>query len=1216
MHRISDVRVGGVTKRNLRMLRKLCGSDSLKNVVIVTTMWGSVAQEVGIRREEELKSKNSLFKPLLDAGAQIARHDDSVASAHVILNDLLLNDPQMLLIQKELREGKSLVETAAGGELTADLNVLMEKHRKEMLNIREEMAAAIKAKDMESKKELEAEREHLEAEVKRWKADKRKLEAGLNSMRAEMEAYKKASQVEMEKERLAWFGKLQEKLRRQELEAKAETAQKEPDALAKAGYTQKCGVIIHQLTTLPGDDRREAVQELSKLLQNDPAQAITATDAGAIHPLVDLLASDFTAIRAEAAGALMEMAAHDLAKAAMFHANALPPLIHLLASQDEYIQKNASGALMEIVQYEPARVFVVNTNAISSLVRLLASEDVGVLGYAIRALSNLVCRTFAVDCPEKAIAVSEGVIPALVRLLASKNMSIQQYALEYLLVIITDFQDGRSWFACEENIPVVIGLLTSENKGIIETALAVLMHFADSAYHYIERCNGIPHLVRLLDSGDMVIKKNALRVLSNGVYNPRKVPSSAIVPLLTSEDPDIQRYAIKTFYSSGPHYVNPTTVIPTLLRMIASEDTDVQGYAASALSWFSETNESGAGIPSLVRLLYSEDEGVRASAVRALGSLMECDSARAAAVFDTNAIPHLVRMLNFKKPDDWLADALMLVTMYGPAKTAVLHSNAIPALVRMLGAKISGRNRFLPVLLNIAEHDQAKAAVLEENPIPVLQDMATSNPWNAEVAVTLLQKLTTHDTIAIPPLVHLLSSEDIGVQENAAGSLMATTVHFPQKAAALSANAIPALIRLLASKRTNVQADAAGALGNIAEYYLARCAIHRADALPALARLAASESAVVQHHALAALSSIIRSWSDWRAISDSNAALIVRRLTSSNTATQEYAAKLLENVADCPAVSNANPIPFLAQLLTSDSLAVQRNAVKAIGRLSACGAAKAAIPGLIHLLASKNIIIQTDVVQSLSALIRNHSRWGGSAFPIQDIFPVLNNLLASEDVCVQRNAVCLLEAVVSMNRAATFDANIIPILSRLLASKDSEVLRYTLRALSAINYHVPARTNVLETIPALVELLTSNRTDPNNVTSILSTFTASAPAKAAALDANAIPALVHILLDDTTCRHSNAVSALSNITEYAPAKAAALDANAIPALVHVLRNPTYYYDSSYVLGALSHILEYAPAKAVALDANAIPAVQMKFSNTQYGVKELAQRIVRNLTASD
>jgi len=83
VHRISDVRMGGISGRNFRMFRKLCGDDTLKNIVIVTNMWGEVGQAKGQMREAELKNK--FFKPTLDKGAQMLRHDNTVESAHNIL---------------------------------------------------------------------------------------------------------------------------------------------------------------------------------------------------------------------------------------------------------------------------------------------------------------------------------------------------------------------------------------------------------------------------------------------------------------------------------------------------------------------------------------------------------------------------------------------------------------------------------------------------------------------------------------------------------------------------------------------------------------------------------------------------------------------------------------------------------------------------------------------------------------------------------------------------------------------------------------------------------------------------------------------------------------------------------------------------------------------------------------------------------------------------
>ncbi|OBZ72263.1 GTP-binding protein A [Grifola frondosa] len=92
MHRISDPRLGKITKRNLRLFTKICGGTSLQNVVIVTTFWDSVNGVVGATREDELRA--TFFKPLLDGGARIVRLDRGVLSARKIISDITKNQPR------------------------------------------------------------------------------------------------------------------------------------------------------------------------------------------------------------------------------------------------------------------------------------------------------------------------------------------------------------------------------------------------------------------------------------------------------------------------------------------------------------------------------------------------------------------------------------------------------------------------------------------------------------------------------------------------------------------------------------------------------------------------------------------------------------------------------------------------------------------------------------------------------------------------------------------------------------------------------------------------------------------------------------------------------------------------------------------------------------------------------------------------------------------
>ncbi|OCH84446.1 hypothetical protein OBBRIDRAFT_741614, partial [Obba rivulosa] len=136
MHRINDVRIGGVSKRNLRMFQKLCGSTTLQNVVIVTTMWDTVSEELGAQRERELMVKT--FKPLLDDGAQMKRFNSGLTSATEIISYILFHDPIVLQIQEELAAGKELSQTAAGEELNAGMKRLIEKRQRDMQALREE----------------------------------------------------------------------------------------------------------------------------------------------------------------------------------------------------------------------------------------------------------------------------------------------------------------------------------------------------------------------------------------------------------------------------------------------------------------------------------------------------------------------------------------------------------------------------------------------------------------------------------------------------------------------------------------------------------------------------------------------------------------------------------------------------------------------------------------------------------------------------------------------------------------------------------------------------------------------------------------------------------------------------------------------------------------------------------------------------------------------
>jgi len=196
-HRISDFRMGGISTRNFNMFRKLCGDNTLKNVVIVTNMWGEVDPSVGEAREAELMREDIFFKPVLDKDAQMARHANTVPSAEAIIRLVLNNHPLPLRIQEELvNQHMDISQTGAGEELNREFNAQIRKHQEEMRVLKDEMEQAMRDKDEETKRELEIETKRMQREIARFENDTKRLASDYKSEKQRLEA--RVTQMEAE----------------------------------------------------------------------------------------------------------------------------------------------------------------------------------------------------------------------------------------------------------------------------------------------------------------------------------------------------------------------------------------------------------------------------------------------------------------------------------------------------------------------------------------------------------------------------------------------------------------------------------------------------------------------------------------------------------------------------------------------------------------------------------------------------------------------------------------------------------------------------------------------------------------------------------------------------------------------------------------------------------------------------------------------------------
>lgn len=199
MHRISDPRMGGTSKRNFGIFRELCGERTLRNVLIVTTMWSEVDPEVGEERERELASNDKFFKSVLEKGARMVRYFNTRESAHAILRHLINSKASTLQIQHEIvNEHRDLAHTSAGAEVVRVLKEQSDRHSEEIRNLRREMESAIQAKDDELRQELEEVISKNRTEIERIQRNTERMAAHFTAERGRLEA--RIARMEVEKQ--------------------------------------------------------------------------------------------------------------------------------------------------------------------------------------------------------------------------------------------------------------------------------------------------------------------------------------------------------------------------------------------------------------------------------------------------------------------------------------------------------------------------------------------------------------------------------------------------------------------------------------------------------------------------------------------------------------------------------------------------------------------------------------------------------------------------------------------------------------------------------------------------------------------------------------------------------------------------------------------------------------------------------------------------------
>lgn len=145
LHDIKLDRMYGSSLTNLRMFRRLCGDDNLKNVILATTKWSDPPKSEEASREEQLCSDEEFWGLMIQEGSLVRRFDNTKPSARALVEEILDTGKEYITprIQHEVVElGKNISETEAGAFIDRRLIEQAQRHQQEVEGLMEEQDRA------------------------------------------------------------------------------------------------------------------------------------------------------------------------------------------------------------------------------------------------------------------------------------------------------------------------------------------------------------------------------------------------------------------------------------------------------------------------------------------------------------------------------------------------------------------------------------------------------------------------------------------------------------------------------------------------------------------------------------------------------------------------------------------------------------------------------------------------------------------------------------------------------------------------------------------------------------------------------------------------------------------------------------------------------------------------------------------------------------------
>jgi hypothetical protein len=146
LHRISDIRVGGSSKKNLGLFTKLVGRENMRNVVLLSTMWKTINLEDGLRRMREILTDKH-WGPLIQCGALFETDMDGNSDSWRVVERILQYTPIQTKIQKQMENGVPLTDTDTGREVYHELQELNRRYAQDLEELTGSLLEAIESRN-------------------------------------------------------------------------------------------------------------------------------------------------------------------------------------------------------------------------------------------------------------------------------------------------------------------------------------------------------------------------------------------------------------------------------------------------------------------------------------------------------------------------------------------------------------------------------------------------------------------------------------------------------------------------------------------------------------------------------------------------------------------------------------------------------------------------------------------------------------------------------------------------------------------------------------------------------------------------------------------------------------------------------------------------------------------------------------------------------------